>query len=102
LYHATDVDSTPTFANPWEARQAAKDMLPRLEWVRNVLHRIVEAQRFEALGRESQALALTKALYDEHTVIKDRLKDSEAKLSAAEAKLDKLERTNKKSLQSAA
>jgi hypothetical protein len=88
LYHYTDVDNTPAFANAWEARQAAKEMLPRLEWVRNVLARITEAKQFETLPPESQALALTKALFAGHAAIKDRFKNIEAQLGAIEAKLD--------------
>jgi hypothetical protein len=90
-------DAMPDFTSVWSARQATKDLLPKMQWARGALARIFEAQAFDEWEPGHQAIALVKALARENTALKKLGEDLWAALSATEARLDRLERNSKRS-----
>jgi hypothetical protein len=60
-------DAAPDFSSVWAARQAAKDLLPRMQWARGVLARIGEAQSFENLETGDHPRSATLEVHWHHS-----------------------------------
>jgi hypothetical protein len=93
--NAADFSST-------QARQAAKDMLPRLQWARGVVAKINEARSFEAQPIEQRCMALIEALWTRLQDSRGRVIALEAQTTALEARLDRLEQRKKPKRKAAA
>jgi hypothetical protein len=90
------VGGGPQFTSIYQARQAAKEMLPRLQWARGVCAAIKAARSFDNQSPDAQAMELC------HTIVKrlaerdERIIGLEAQCTALEARLNRLERGRRK------
>jgi hypothetical protein len=94
--YPTGVGEGSQFSSVLEARQAAKEMLPRLQWVRGVVAKISEAKSFDAQPIEQRCMELIRALWTRLQENQNRIIELEALTSALTARIDRLERKKPK------
>jgi hypothetical protein len=93
----TAVGSGPHFSNAIEAREAARAMEPRLQWIRAIAAQISSARAFENLPPAEQSIRLMQALVAKRGEDEARIATLESQNMALEARLDRFERQRKKS-----
>jgi hypothetical protein len=90
------VGEGPQFDSIAQARAAAKQMLPRLQWARGVCAAIKAARSFDTEPKDAQALQLCHALVMRLQESQGRVIAVEAQCAALEAKVNRLERRRNK------
>jgi len=92
----TSIDERRTFFNVPDARRAATDFLPKLQWAKGVCEQIKYARSFDNDPREQQCIALVQALWARLLESQNRLITLESANAALEARLNQLERGRRK------
>lgn len=82
---AANITSVP------EAKQAARDVFAQLQWLRSIDGQINRAKAFEVQPHAEQAYELVQKLFERHTALLERVIKLEAKYSAVEAQLARLQ-----------
>jgi hypothetical protein len=100
-FYPTGVGEGTNFSSISEARKAAKEMLPRLQWARGVLAKISEARSFDNQPIEQRCMMLVGALWTRLQESQNRIIQLEAATAALEA-LSRRRRSKKPKLQGAA
>jgi hypothetical protein len=76
-----------------EARAAAKQLLPRLQWLRGIHSQIASAKAFENLPSAEQSARLIPALVARRNADEKRIAKLESQCMALEARIGKIEGT---------
>jgi hypothetical protein len=89
--YPTSVSESPRFANAIEAREAVREMHPRLQWVRAIASQISSARAFENLPPAEQSIRLMRALAAKQAEDEARIVALEAACMALQAQVGRLE-----------
>jgi hypothetical protein len=92
----TSIDERRIFFNVPDARRAASDFMPKLQWARGICEQIKYAKSFDNDPREQQCIALVRALWTRLLESQNRIIALQAATAAAEARIDRLERGRRK------
>ena len=83
------------FRDTSEARQAIREMHPRLKWVRAIASQISSARAFENLPPAEQSIRLMQALVAKRAEDEARIATLESQCMALEARIGRLEKSKK-------
>jgi hypothetical protein len=100
--YPTGAGEGPQFSSIYQARQAAKEMQPRLSWARGVCAAIKAARSFDNQQPDAQAIELCHALVLRLAERDQRIIGLEGQCAALAARIDRLERKKPKLRKAAA